>query len=129
MDLKPALAAPLFVAVLLGAWAADAAAKSSHARHCFHDSDINGFAASDDQHVFVRVGVKDVYEFKLLGPCPDINWTQRLGLISQGGGFICSGLDADLVVPSPIGPQRCAVRDVRKLTPAEVAALPPRFRP
>ena len=38
-------------------------------------------------------------------------------------------LDADLLVPSPIGPQRCPVRDIRKLSPAEVAALPPKLRP
>jgi hypothetical protein len=129
MNLNFAYAAPLFVALALGAPAADAAPKSHPARACFHPSEINGFHASDDQHVYVRVGVKDIYEFKLFGSCPDIDWTEHLGLISRGGGFICSGLDADLLVPSPIGPQRCPVRDIRKLSPAELAALPPKSRP
>ena len=129
MNLKPALAAPLFVALALGAQAADPGPKASSARQCFHSRDVNGFKAQDDQHVYVRVGVKDLYEFKLFGRCPDVDWTMRLGLVSRGGGFICSGLDADLLVPSPIGPQRCPVREIRKLSPAEVAALPPKLRP
>jgi hypothetical protein len=38
-------------------------------------------------------------------------------------------MDAEVVSPSPIGPQRCAVRSMHKLTPEEIAALPPRAKP
>ena len=76
------------------------------------------------------MGVKDVYAFKLLGHCQDVDWSQRIGLRSRsGGGFICSGLDAELLVPSSIGPQRCPVSEIRKLTPEAVAALAPKARP
>jgi hypothetical protein len=98
-------------------------------RQCFWARNANGFAAVDDQTVNVRVGVRDVYRFELLGPCPDIDWSQQIALVSRGSSSICSGLDAEIVTRSTIGPQRCAVRNMRKLTPAEVAALPSKARP
>ncbi|MDB5456914.1 MAG: hypothetical protein JWP92_2499 [Caulobacter sp.] len=130
MTLKPALAASLLAVLALCAGTADAAPKkASPARQCFYANNVNGFSAVDDEHVYVRVGVKDVYAFKMFGRCPDVDWSWRLGLVSRGGGFICSGFDAELIVPSSIGTQRCPVRDIRKLTPEEVAALPPKARP
>ena len=42
-----------------------------------------------------------------------------MGFDQAGGGTICSGLDVDLIVPTPIGPQRCPVRMIRKLAPEE----------
>ncbi|WP_395673369.1 DUF6491 family protein [Phenylobacterium sp.] len=99
------------------------------ARSCFWADAVNGFAAADDRTLNVRVGVRDVYQFEMFGPCRDIRWTERLALVSRGGSNICTGLDAEIIAPSPIGPQRCQVRAVRKLTPAEVAALPKGARP
>ena len=98
-------------------------------RQCFWTSQINGFAASDDRHVNVRVGVKDIYQFEMLGRCPDVDWSHRIAVVSRGSSRICDGLDAEVIAPSPIGPMRCAVRTVRKLTPTEVAALKGRSRP
>ncbi|HEY8614956.1 DUF6491 family protein [Phenylobacterium sp.] len=98
-------------------------------RSCFWARNANGFAAMDDRTVNVRVGVKDVYQFEMLGPCQDIDWSQNIALVSRGSSSICSGLDAEIVTRTSIGPQRCPVRNVRKLTPAEVAALPSKARP
>jgi hypothetical protein len=99
------------------------------ARQCFWTNRISSFAAPDDKTVNVRVGVKDVYQFELLGRCPEIDWNQNIAVRSRGGSYICSGLDAEVISPSSIGPQRCAVRTVRKLTEAEVKALPKGGRP
>jgi len=98
-------------------------------RQCFWANQVNNFAAEGDRVVNVRVGVKDIYRLEIFGTCPEIDWTQKIAIVSRGGSTICSGLDADLVVPSSIGPQRCTVRNVRKLTPEEVAALPPKAKP
>jgi hypothetical protein len=38
-------------------------------------------------------------------------------------------MDAEVITHSQIGPQRCPVRHVHKLTPEEIAALPPKSRP
>ncbi len=114
---------------MLGATAASAADKAPTRNQCFWTRNADGFAAADEHTLNVRVGVRDVYQFEMFGPCPDIDWNQRIALISRSGSNICTGMDAEVVTHSPIGPQRCAVRSVRKLTPEEIAALPPRAKP
>lgn len=96
---------------------------------CFYARDVNGFAAPDDRTVNLRVGVRDVYQMELFAPCPEIDWSTRIAVVSHGSSWICSGMDATLIAPSTIGPQRCQVRTLRKLTPAEAAALPKGARP
>lgn len=103
--------------------------KPKPTRQCFRAADVNGFTAVDDKTVNVRVGVRDVYQLVLFAPSPDIDWTQAIGLQAHGSSWICSGLDATVIVPTTIGPQRYPVTAVRKLTPDEVAALPPKQKP
>lgn len=125
------LAASLAVALGLSAGAAQAAdpAKPKPQRSCFWTRDVNSWSAADDHTVYIKVGVKDVYRLDLMGSCPDIDWSWKMGLESHGSSSICSALDATIIAQSPIGPQRCPVRQVTKLTPQEVAALPPKHRP
>lgn len=113
--LLPALLAAL--AISSTAHAADAAKRS-----CFRNADVDGFQAIDSDTVNVTVGVHDVYQLKLFSPSPDIDWTQRIGLESRGGSWICSGLDAVVIVPGPMGVQRYQVSDIRKLSPEEAKA-------
>jgi hypothetical protein len=106
-----------------------AATAPSAARRCFWPRDVNGWRAADNQTVYVRVGVNRVFRMRLMGPCPDIDWSQRVGIQSFGGTQICSGIDATIIAPSRIGPRRCPVTELTELTPAEVAAMPARNRP
>jgi hypothetical protein len=134
MTIKTAALAALLAAtaasgaVALEPDAALAKPAQSH-RDCFWSRSVSSFAAPNENVVYLRVGVRDVYEADLFGPCPDVDWNQAIALISRGSSFICSGLDAEIVTHSTIGPQRCPVRNIRKLTPAEVAALPKRAIP
>jgi hypothetical protein len=124
------LAATGLLAGSAGTGFAAAPAKADKpARQCFWTDRINSFAAPDDKTVNVRVGVKDVYQFELFARCPEIDWNQNIAVRSRGSSYICSGLDAEVISPSSIGPQRCAVRTVRKLTEAEIKALPKHGRP
>jgi len=107
--------------------AAPAAAKPK--RQCFLASNVSNFNAVDDRTVNLRVGVKDVYQLDLMGPCHNIDWEHQIGIQSRGSSWICSGLDATIITKSPIGPQRCAVRTVRKLSLEETAALPSKQKP
>jgi hypothetical protein len=128
MNAKMALASAALALPLLAGPAS--AAPNGPAKQCFYSRDVSGFNAVDNDHVYVSTGVKDVYELTLFGGCQDVDWTLRIGLVSHGGNFICEGSDAELLVPSSIaGPQRCPVSQIRKLTPAEVAALPKKARP
>lgn len=121
--LIPALAGLILAGCANTASDKTAAAEPRPARQCFFASTVSSFSAVDDRTVHVRVGVKDVYRLDLFGRCPDIDWNQQIALVSRGGNSICSGLDATIITKGPIGPQRCPVSKVTKLTPEEVAAL------
>lgn len=131
---KPAWAAAALLTLTAAAPLA-AAARSpvsdapTPARQCFWTRNVNNFASADPHIVNVRVGVRDVYQLEMIGTCPDVDWATRIAIVSRSGSSICTGMDAELIAPSPIGPQRCPVRAVRKLTEAEIAALPRGARP
>jgi Family of unknown function (DUF6491) len=125
-----ALAASAAALLALSSTAASAANKPAAKNECFWARNVTSFAAPNDKTLYVRVGVNQVFRFEMFGSCPEIDWNQRLALVSRGGDNICSGMDAEVVTHSPgIGPQRCAVRSMHKLTPEEVAALPPKAKP
>lgn len=103
--------------------------KPTGKKQCFYTRLADSFAAPDEENLYIRVGVKDVYHFTMFARCTDIDWNQHLTLVSRSGSWICSGMDADVITHTNLGPERCAVRYVNKLTPEEVAALPKRARP
>ena len=109
-------------ALVSQAFAGPDPAKPKPERACFRAQDVDGFNTVDKETVDVSVGVKDVYRLTLFGPSPDIDWTQRIGIESRGSSWICSGLDATIIVPGPIGIQRYPVTAVRKLSPDEIKA-------
>jgi hypothetical protein len=136
MNSKTALS--LFAAGLIGLGAATPATVAAKSplepaaktpRQCFWTRQVNSFASNDDRIVNVRVGVKDVYQLEMFGRCQDVDWSNSIALVSRGGSHICTGLDAEIIAPSPIGSNRCPVRNIRKLTPDEVKALPKHARP
>jgi hypothetical protein len=134
----PALTAALLLSACAGENArsaqaagspASATASNADRSRCFFPSEVNGWRAAGDQTVYVRVGVNRVFQMKLMGPCPDIDWSETIGIEHRGSATICSGLDATIVSRSAIGPRRCPVTALRELTPEEIKALPPGSRP
>jgi len=103
--------------------------QTGQARECFFTRNVSGFSAPDDETLYLRVGVRDVYQMQMFSPCPEMDWAQRLAVVSRSGSSVCRGMDATIISPGPLGEQRCMVRAVRKLTPAEVEALPRGSRP
>ena len=98
--------------------------KAQPARQCFSANSVRGFETLRGGLVLMRAGGNRTFALQTLGDCPDINWARGIGIRTFGGGsWICSGLDAQLVVPSPIGAQYCAVRDVRWISREEARAL------
>ena len=132
MTAKIILAAAL---LSLSAAAPPALAKSplepaaKQARQCFWTHQVDNFASNDNKIVNVRVGMKAVYQFEMFGPCHDVDWSDQIALVSRSGSSICTGLDAEIITRSTLGPQRCQVRNIRKLTPVEIAALPKHAKP
>lgn len=124
---------PAIGAALIVAWTAAggsaAAAPDRPAPRCFLASQVNGFTPRGDDAVDVHVGANRDYRLSLGGVCPDVNWSFRVALRTLGGSsWICEGADAEIIVPSPNGRQRCLVTDVRPLTQAEIDATRHRRR-
>lgn len=118
----PAIGAALLVGSTIATDPSPAAAQSANGRQCFRAADVNGFTSRGRDEVDVRVGANRQYRLTLAGSCPDIDWSFRVGIRATGGGsWICHGADAEIIVPSPMGRERCLVTDFRQLTPAEIA--------
>ena len=93
-------------------------------RQCFNAATVNSFHAVDRNRVIVTVGANRNYLLDVLGTCPDINWSFRVGLRSIGGSnWVCQGQDAEFFVPGPTGIDRCPVLGVRALTPDQARSL------
>lgn len=108
--------------------------QADNGRACFYTRNVRSWTEVDPSTVNLRVGPNDYYQLKLLGACPNLNFggLMHLGIEHRGTNWICSGLDATLVVPQPGGvipPLRCPVSSVRKLSPEEVSALPSKDKP
>ncbi len=97
---------------------------------CFTAREVRGFSAQNNDTVVMRIGVDRYFRLSGLGGCNDVDWATGIGIQSRGSGYICSGGDADLLVPSSsVGTQRCPVLHIERLTPLEVAALPAGKKP
>lgn len=93
-------------------------------RQCFWSSEVSGFSDAGPDLALVNLGGKESWELALSPGCPNVDYAMRLGIRSRNGsGRICSGTDAELLVPpaSGRGLQRCLIRSVRKLSPEEMA--------
>src|SRR5262249_4873865 len=119
----------LVIAVALGATSPAAAQPSGNS--CFWPRSIRGFRSVDNRTVYLRVS-RDVYALEFFAPCLGVDWAQGVGFRSRTGGTICEGRGNAVEITvrgRAIGRQRCSVNNIRRLTPDEVAALPPNARP
>ena len=98
------------------------AASETGGRQCFRPQDVNGFHPEGDDVVYLRVGANDIYRAEILGTCPDIDYRLRVAIRSRGTSWVCQGMDAEFVVPGPLGLDRCPITSLRKLNDAEVRA-------
>ena len=93
-------------------------------RQCFYAANVTGFRQGPGDIVYVNTNARDYYELRTLGYCAArLDFENRIALRSRGGGFICSGYDAEIYIPDALGTTYCPVRSNRKLTPDEVATL------
>ena len=118
-------AAAVVAACAQQAAGAPAPASSSTARQCFSARNVSGFTAQGENTVDIQVGVRRYFRAELAGVCPNVNWARRVAVVTRSGSsFVCEGFDAEIVVPDPnLGPQRCQIRSIRRLTDAEARAL------
>jgi hypothetical protein len=134
----PTLSRALFVgagiAVLSGPLAIAAPpgqAATARAQNCFFINEWRGWKAPSPDVIYLSVNMHDVYRVELSAGSPELQWPNaHLVSESRGGDSVCDALDLDLSVSDGHGFREPLIaRSIDKLTPAEVAAIPPKFRP
>ena len=93
-------------------------------QQCFFAGQVNGYAPIGDSAVNVQVGAGRFFHLELSGYCPNIDRARGVALRTTGGSsWICSGLDAELIVPDAVmGAQRCFVTGIHPISRAEYLA-------
>lgn len=99
---------------------------------CFFSREFQQWRAPDANTILIRVGVSRFYRLELAASCPPLLFPNaRLVTVFHGSDAVCAPIDWDLRVSQyPEGvAERCIVKAMTPMTPAEVASIPPRFRP
>jgi hypothetical protein len=105
---------------------------NTHASSCFFVRDWQGWKSPSPNVIYLRVGVSQVYRLDLSVGSNQLQYGD-VHLFSRiwDSSWICSPLDLDLQVADNHGTFRepLIVKSITKLTPDEIAAIPPKFRP
>jgi len=126
---------PLVLAagLMLAGAAAQAEEAAPPVRHCFSVTDWNGWRASETEKdvLYFKVRLHDVYKVTLTDPepflrAPDVHLVNK----TWGPDTVCNPNDLQLKLADWHGVATpLIVKDLRKLTPEEIAALPPGDKP
>ncbi|MDE2488901.1 MAG: hypothetical protein KGO51_16030 [Alphaproteobacteria bacterium] len=132
MSRRATLWLALLSAAALAVPAAEAApAKSGH-NECFLSSDWDGWSApGDSDFIYLRVRMHDIWRLDLT-PGTHVHKDPGYFLVNRvrGSNWLCSPLDFDLTLTDHHGfSEPLIVTKVRKLTPAEIAAIPKKQLP
>ena len=115
------------VTAALLATAATAAPERKAGEACFASINWDGWSAPGDANIlYLRIGLHDIYKVELT-PGTRVRKGADNFLVNEvrGSNWICSPLDLDLTLSDHHGfRQPLIARSLRKLTPAEVAAIP-----
>ncbi len=118
----------LIGAALAAALATGASAQTGKLAQCFNTTEIRNSRVVDDSTINLKVR-KDVYQIKMVAPCSRLRTsTNGYSLTLRGSNQICSTLDLDIGV-NDLGGGKCLAQSIRKLSPAEAAALPKKEMP
>jgi hypothetical protein len=104
---------------------------SDHARSCFFITQWRGWKAPSPDVLYLGVNLHDVYRVQLSAGSLELQWP-GVHLVSKtrGSDTVCNALDLDLTVSDGHGFREPLIAtSIIKLTPAEVAAIPPKVRP
>ena len=108
-------------------------AKPAAGPQCFRVSQIQNHTKGDAKTLYLSVKPKrQVYRLGMSGSClAGVNSSDPLVLETVGGSdMVCRPLDLDLKVKVGAGGLTpCIIKDITRLTPDQVAALPPKVRP
>ena len=109
-------------------------AASSAGSQCFDYADMRGHTFSpDNRTIYLNIADREVFQLDVDGTCLGGAISgDPLVIVRRGGSgpSVCSPVDLDISVKGAGDvTKQCIVRSIRRLTPAEAAALPPKVRP
>ena len=110
---------------------ADAAASTSaKAGQCFMRRDVRNHTVGDSKTLYLDINGRQVWKVQMSNSClaSAVSSDPLIFRNDTGGQSVCKPIDLDITV-SAAGPSRCIVSSIRRLTDAEVAALPKKMRP
>jgi hypothetical protein len=124
----------LIAAALLGLMATSAQASSTPApeRHCFFITQWQGWKSPSPDILYLKVNMHDVYRVDLSAGSSQLQWpdVHLVSIVRGGSSSVCDALDLDLSVSDNDGFREPLIaKSITKLTPEEIAAIPPKFRP
>ncbi len=98
---------------------------------CFRSADIRNHTIADRDTLLIDVNGRDTYRVTvssgcLAGAIPSDPIVTRQ---PPGSPIICKPIDLDIGILRGGVESRCIVRSIAKLTPEQVAALPPKLKP
>lgn len=133
MAIRNWISACIWISGLVAAPAlAQPAAPPSHRSQCFFVSQFENWRAPDKRTINIRVQGNHYFRLDLGNECyPLRSGSARLITTFRGTNTVCSPLDWDLRVSEGIGSpsEPCIVKAMTELSPAEIAALPPKAKP
>jgi len=100
-------------------------------RQCFSQHQVDNFRTGEPQTLYLRARGSGVYKLTTAGACTDLETAYGLAIAPEmGASRLCTEEWVTVTVPGSAAPlQTCRARIEKKLTEAEVAALPARYRP
>jgi hypothetical protein len=100
-------------------------------RQCFRVSQMEGHRVADPKTLYVGVRNKGVFRIDMHGAClAGANMGDPLVVETVGGSdLVCRPMDLDLKVAGSIGLSPCIVKSITRLTPPQIASLPPKLKP
>jgi hypothetical protein len=98
---------------------------------CFFSRDWDSWHSPDENTIYLRVGVRDIYRIDLSSGSKLLTWPDS-HIISKlwGSSSICRPIDLDLSVSDGNGFREFVIaKAITKLTPEQVAAIPKKDLP
>ena len=132
---KHALIGFAAAAAVFGAGAVSAVAQPGSgktAQQCFFITQWQGWSAPTPDQILIKVNNRDIYRVDLSAgssmlQAPGVHLVNR---VQGGSDSVCTALDLQLEVSDGHGFREPLIaRTITRLTPDEVAAIPPKYRP
>ena len=105
---------------------------ASAGQNCFTSRDWHGWSAPNEDTIYLKVGMHDVYRLDLSVGSPLLR-APGMHLVSEirGPDMVCNALDLDLRLADQFNTVRdpLIVKAITKLTPEEIKAIPEKYQP